>query len=135
MTGSGAVAGVAPAGTPEVAQQLRAHPRPVLTDYREGGWSADGIAAACAAGLGADLQDAGEKFLLPPAGPGRTRVADEWRPGGIRPAAETASPWTPASPVPTPMPRRFTPAKAPATSTHSSPAGPRPESARSSALP
>lgn len=121
VTGSGAVAGVAPAGTPEVAQQLRAHPRPVLTDYREGGWSADGIAAACAAGLGADLQDAGEKFLLPP--------------GGIRPAAETASPWTPASPVPTPMPRRFTPAKAPATSTHSSPAGPRPESARSSALP
>jgi len=42
--------------------QLWSHPEPVVTAYREGGWTYDALAADFAAGFGADLQSVGETF-------------------------------------------------------------------------
>ncbi|MBT2517506.1 SDR family oxidoreductase [Streptomyces sp. ISL-90] len=42
--------------------QLWSHPEPVVTAYREGGWTYDALAADFATEFGADLQSVGETF-------------------------------------------------------------------------
>ena len=42
--------------------QLWSHPEPVVTAYREGGWTYDALAADFGAEFGADLQSVGEDF-------------------------------------------------------------------------
>ena len=42
--------------------QLWSHPEPVVTAYREGGWTYDALAADFAAEFGAELQSVGETF-------------------------------------------------------------------------